>query len=82
MQYVVWGLVILLLLIHQDFWFWNDRTLVFGFMPVTLLYHAGISVAASITWLLAALFAWPIDDDDDVEANVDASAAEKGGPSK
>lgn len=65
MHFVVWGLVILLLLIHQDFWFWDDPTLVFGFMPVTLLYHAGISVAASITWYLATVFAWPLDDDEE-----------------
>jgi len=59
MAYVVWGLVVLLLILHQDNWFWDDNTLVFGFMPVGLLYHAGISVAAAFTWYLATIFAWP-----------------------
>jgi len=59
MSYVVWFLVVLLLVLHQDNWFWTDSTLVFGFMPVTLFYHACISLAAGITWYLATLFCWP-----------------------
>lgn len=75
MHFVVWGLVVLLLLIHQDFWFWDDPTLVFGFMPVALLYHAGISVAASITWYLATLYAWPLDDDEEETGKEEKPAA-------
>lgn len=59
MKYVVWGLVVLLLVAHQDFWFWDDPTLVFGFVPIGLLYHVGISLAAALTWFLAVLFCWP-----------------------
>lgn len=59
MKTVVWGLVLLLVVIHQDVWFWNDDRLVFGFLPITLAYHAAISIAASITWFLAVQFAWP-----------------------
>lgn len=59
MKYVVWGLVVFLLIVHQDIWFWDDPTLVFGFMPIGLLYHFGISLAAAFTWYLATLFCWP-----------------------
>ena len=59
MKNVVWGLVVLLVILHQDVWFWEDGTLVFGFLPVTLLYHAGLSVAAAVTWFLATRYAWP-----------------------
>ena len=59
MKYVVWGLVVLLIILHQDVWLWDNDTLVAGFMPITLLYHAGISLAAGITWFLATKFAWP-----------------------
>ncbi|NND96869.1 MAG: DUF3311 domain-containing protein [Pirellulaceae bacterium] len=59
MNYFVWGLVLLLVVLHQDVWNWNDPRLVFGFIPVTLAYHAGISVAASVVWFLATKFAWP-----------------------
>ena len=61
MKYVVWGLILLLVVLHQDVWFWDDATLVFGFMPITLLYHAMISLAAGCTWWLATKYAWPAD---------------------
>ena len=61
MFYVVWGLVVLLLILHQDNWNWENGTLVFGFIPMGLFYHAGISIAASVTWFLATIFAWPLD---------------------
>ena len=62
MKRLVPVLVVLLLVLHQDDWFfnfWQDPELAFGFMPKTLLYHAGISVAAGITWYLAITFCWP-----------------------
>ena len=63
MKYVVWGLVLLLVVLHQDIWFWEDDRLVFGFLPITLLYHACISLAAGFVWYLATVFAWPVDPD-------------------
>jgi len=74
MKYVVWGMVILLIAAHQDVWFWSDPTLVFGFMPVTLLYHAGISLAAGFTWFLATKFCWPEVADDSGQPNRDGGA--------
>ena len=59
MKYVIWGLVVLLLVLHQDNFLWDRPTLVFGFMPVGLLYHAGISLAAGIVWYSATRFCWP-----------------------
>ncbi|MDB4639998.1 DUF3311 domain-containing protein [Pirellulaceae bacterium] len=59
MKNVVWGLVILLIILHQDFWFWENDYAVFGFIPMGLFYHAMISVGAGITWYLATVFAWP-----------------------
>ena len=54
-------LVVLLLILHQDNWFWEDNTLVFGFIPVGLFWHACISIGASLTWALATVIAWPTD---------------------
>ncbi len=59
MKYVVVGLIVALLILHQDIWFWENGTLLFGFMPIGLLYHAGISISAAITWYLATQFCWP-----------------------
>lgn len=55
----VWGIVLLLGILHQDLWFWHDTTLVFGFLPVGLFYHAVFSLACGITWALAVKFCWP-----------------------
>ena len=63
MKILVWSLVGVLVVLHQDVWFWGDDRLAFGFLPVTLLYHACISVAASLVWLLAVNVAWPVDDE-------------------
>jgi len=55
----VWGLVLALFLLHQDFWLWDDPRLVLGFLPVGLAYHAGYSIATAAVWTLAVRFAWP-----------------------
>ncbi|MEZ6069285.1 MAG: DUF3311 domain-containing protein [Pirellulales bacterium] len=59
MKYFVWCTVALLIIVHQDIWFWDDPTLVFGFMPIGLLWHVGISIAAGVTWFLATKYCWP-----------------------
>ena len=64
---VIAGLVLLLLILRQDNWLWSDGTLVFGFMPIGLVWQAGISIAASATWFLATRIAWPLDEADSVE---------------
>ena len=59
MKKVVYGLVVLLAIIHQDFWWWNNKTLVFGFMPLGLFYHALFSCMAAGVWAMAIKWAWP-----------------------
>ncbi|MCC9644953.1 DUF3311 domain-containing protein [Rhodopirellula sp. JC740] len=60
---IIAGLVLLLLILHQDNWLWHNDTLLFGFMPIGLAWHAGISIAASFTWFLATRIAWPLDEE-------------------
>ena len=65
MKRVVFALILLLAVLHQDFWSWDDsETLWFGFMPVGLGYHALISITAAALWALAIRFCWPHDVDD------------------
>lgn len=64
MFYVVWGLIVLLVVLHQDNWLWDDTSLTFGFLPTALAYHMALSLAAVVVWLLAIRFAWPLDEDD------------------
>jgi hypothetical protein len=60
MKKVVWGLVVLLAILHQDFWFWDRiEPLIFGFTPIGLAYHVGISLAAAAAWALATVYCWP-----------------------
>lgn len=59
MRKIVWLLVIILAILHQDFWLWDNRSVVFGFMPIGLMYHAMFSIAAAAVWFMAVKFAWP-----------------------
>ena len=59
-MWIIAALVVLLLILHQDNWFWTDDTLVFGFMPIGLFWHACISIGATLTWALATVIAWPV----------------------
>ena len=56
---LAWGLVVVLAILHYDFWYWADGSLVLGFMPIGLFYQALISLAAGIAWFLVATYAWP-----------------------
>ena len=60
---LVWFFMLALLILHQDFFLWDDKTLIFGFLPSGLAYHAWFSMAAAVAWGLAIRHAWP----DDVE---------------
>ena len=61
MKKFLYGGLILLAVLHQDFWWWNDATLVFGFLPIGLAYHAAYSVVAGLTWYLILTYAWPVE---------------------
>ncbi|MDA7916190.1 DUF3311 domain-containing protein [Verrucomicrobia bacterium] len=62
---LVWAGVVLLIILHQDFWFWDThKPLLFGFVPVALWYHALISLGAGIIWALANKYCWPEGVDD------------------
>jgi hypothetical protein len=75
---IIAGLVILLIVLHQDVWFWESRTLVFGFIPVTLFYHVCISIGASATWYLATKIAWPEELEEQSHASTGDTSAEGG----
>ncbi len=61
MRILIWSLIVLLILAHQDFWYWQDATLVWGFFPIGLFYHVLVSIVAGILWFLATVFCWPKD---------------------
>ncbi len=64
MKLLVYALIVLLAIVHQDYWWW-DRIdpLVLGFVPIGLAYHAGVSIVAAILWAMAVKHCWPADAD-------------------
>ena len=55
---LLYSALVVLYLLHNDLWLWNDASLVFG-LPVGLVYHVGFAVATSIVLTLLVLKAWP-----------------------
>ena len=64
MRKLVIGLAVVLFLLHQDTWLWNDSTLYLGFIPSGLGYHIIYCFVAAGLGLLANKYCWP----EDVEA--------------
>ncbi|MEP4078039.1 DUF3311 domain-containing protein [Haloferula sp.] len=50
---------IILAILHQDVWNWDNANLVFGFLPVGLAYHAAYSIVAATFWAIVMKIAWP-----------------------
>jgi hypothetical protein len=50
---------LLLFVLHQDFWWKNDPTLIFGFLPISLAYHVGWTLLVALGWFLVCKFSWP-----------------------
>jgi hypothetical protein len=60
MKGVVILLIVAMVVLHQDFWFWHrHEPMVFGFIPIGLAWHVGISLAAGLIAFLAVKFCWP-----------------------
>jgi len=80
MKFVVYGLIVALAVFHQDFWWWDrSAPLVFGFIPISMAYQAGVSIAAAVLWAAAVKYCWP-EEADVVDALPD-DAAKPGGHS-
>ncbi len=54
-----WIALLALMILHHDWWFWNNGRLFLGFLPAGLAYHALISLAAGGLWAWAAFYAMP-----------------------
>jgi hypothetical protein len=50
---------VVLFMLHHDFWNWDNPSLVLGFLPAGLAYHAAYSVVVAGFWWLVTRFAWP-----------------------
>ncbi len=59
--------MLVLFVLHQDFWLRDNATLVAGIVPIGLAYHMVFTILAAIGWGIVVKFAWPIESDDDGE---------------
>lgn len=55
---LLYAALVVLYLLHNDLWLWNDSNLVFG-LPAGLAWHIGFAFATSIVLTLLVLHAWP-----------------------
>ncbi|HEY8548545.1 MAG TPA: hypothetical protein VIL35_01205 [Vicinamibacterales bacterium] len=62
-------LVLLVYVLHQDFWFWREaRPLVFGILPVGLAYHAAYTLVVPLLMSILIRRAWPAHLEDEQHA--------------
>ena len=57
---LLYAALVLLYLLHNDFWLWTDSRHVLG-LPVGLTYHLIYCLASSILMALLVRYAWPAD---------------------
>ena len=56
----VWplGLLLVLLILFENFWMWDNDALVLG-LPINLLYHMGLCVLTPLVMVVVVKWAWP-----------------------
>ncbi len=55
---VLYAALIILYLLHNDLWLWDDASIVRG-LPVGLVYHIAYCLVAAGLMALLVRFAWP-----------------------
>lgn len=74
MKLATWLMLLGLIVLHHDFWFWTDSTLISGWLPIGLAYHIGLTLVAVAFWCFVVKTAWP-------PTQADASSGEEGSAS-
>ena len=57
-KWLLYGALLLLYVLHNDLWYWNDPSLVGG-LPIGLVYHVLFMAAASIVMYMLVRLDWP-----------------------
>lgn len=75
---LLYVLLALFIVFHNDLWWWDDPTFVFG-LPITLTYHLAYCLAAAGLMALLTRFAWPeLDEGDGEESDFAETMPSKG----
>ena len=70
-------LILVVYLLHQDYWNWKDSSLVFGFLPMGLAYHGFYALLCSATLAVLVKFAWPAHLENTEPIDADAAAKQR-----
>ena len=57
LRWVLYSLLVLLFILHNDFWLWGTPQLILG-LPVGLLYHIVFCLVASLLMFFIVKFVW------------------------
>lgn len=57
LKWLLYGLLVLLFMLHNDFWFWETPQLVLG-VPVGLLYHIVFCLVAMLLMATLTKYIW------------------------
>lgn len=57
LRWVLYSLLLVLFILHNDFWFWGTPQIVLG-LPVGLLYHIVFCFVASLLMFSLVKFVW------------------------
>ena len=57
---IFYAALALLFVLHNDWWFWEDGSIVLG-LPIGLLYHVVYMLVTAVVMALLVQFAWPDD---------------------
>jgi len=61
---LAYAALIVLLLLHDDFWLWNDGSLILG-LPAGLTYHVAYCLVAAVVLAVVVRLDWPVDSADE-----------------
>lgn len=64
MRRLIFVLIFLLFLLHQDFWLWDNASLFAG-LPVGLSYHIFYALVTAAMMALLVKYAWPASPDEE-----------------
>ena len=57
-QWLAFGLLATMYVLHNDWWFWSDTTIVAG-LPIGLAYHVAYMLVTAIVLVVVVGLAWP-----------------------
>ncbi len=68
---ILYGVLVLLFVLHNDWWLWGDTRQVAG-LPIGLAFHLAYTFATAAVMALLVRHAWPADLEVEVESGTGA----------